>query len=300
MACTLIATLIGMLVDPRVITGAPAWLKPAKFAISISIYSFTFVWLLDYVKGHERLVKWAANVTAFSLLVEMLIIVAQAARGTTSHFNVSTRFDMIMFSAMGVFIVAIWIMNLTVAILLLKQRLPDPVLAWSLRLGVIISLVGMSVGFLMTNPSNRPVTTVANGRTIVSAGAHSVGVADGGRGLPITGWSTEGGDLRVAHFVGIHALQVLPLVGWLVRRRRRHVQNGRRQVALIVTAGFGYLGLTLLLVWQALRGQSVIAPDSTTIVALIILGFVTFSAVFVTVSDAVLPWKCSNGGLVGS
>jgi hypothetical protein len=229
----------------------------------------------------------------------MLIIVAQAARGTTSHFNVSTRFDMIMFSAMGVFIVAIWIMNLTVAILLLKQRLPDPVLAWSLRLGVIISLVGMSVGFLMTNPSNRPVTTVANGRTIVSAGAHSVGVADGGRGLPITGWSTEGGDLRVAHFVGIHALQVLPLVGWLVRRRR-HVQNGRRQVALIVTAGFGYLGLTLLLVWQALRGQSLIAPDSATISALTTLGFLTFSAVFVTVSDAVLPWKSSNSRFAGS
>ena len=39
------AALVGMLVDPRIITGAPAWLKPFKFAISTAIYSLTLAWI---------------------------------------------------------------------------------------------------------------------------------------------------------------------------------------------------------------------------------------------------------------
>ncbi|HEY7909616.1 MAG TPA: hypothetical protein VIC60_12110, partial [Thermomicrobiales bacterium] len=58
MLLTLVGTLIGLIVDPRVITGAPAWLKPTKFAISISVYSATFVWLLTFVQGHRRIVKF--------------------------------------------------------------------------------------------------------------------------------------------------------------------------------------------------------------------------------------------------
>src|SRR6266403_18123 len=59
-----VATLLGIFVDHRVITGAPAWLKPAKFAISVSVYCFTFVWLLGFVENHPRLVRVVANVTA--------------------------------------------------------------------------------------------------------------------------------------------------------------------------------------------------------------------------------------------
>src|SRR5713226_7569965 len=90
MLITFLATLVGSLVDHRVITGAPAWLKPAKFAISVSVYCFTFVWLLGFVENHPRLVRVVANVTAFSVIAEMIAIILQAARGTTSHFNVST------------------------------------------------------------------------------------------------------------------------------------------------------------------------------------------------------------------
>ena len=84
------ATLVGLVVDERVITGAPAWLKSAKFAVSIAIYSFTLLWLLTFVEGHPRLVALVSWGTALASVVEMIAIIGQIVRGTTSHFNVAT------------------------------------------------------------------------------------------------------------------------------------------------------------------------------------------------------------------
>lgn len=92
MLATLLAALVGLVVDPRVITGAPAWLKPAKFALSISVYAATFIWLLSFISGRARIVRLISWVTAVGLLVEMALIAMQVVRGTTSHFNVSTPF----------------------------------------------------------------------------------------------------------------------------------------------------------------------------------------------------------------
>jgi hypothetical protein len=268
---TLVATLAGLLLDPRVITGAPAWLKPTKFAISGSVYAFTLVWLLGFVRGHRRPVALVANVTAVALTVEVALIIVQVVRGTTSHFNFSTPLDGAIFSTMGAFIVAVWLAGLVTGGLLFLQQLPDAPLGWSLRMGVVIALVGMGVGLLMTQPTPDQVTTLAAGASgggrIV--GAHSVGVPDAGPGLPLVGWSTVGGDLRVAHFVGLHALQVLPLVGWWLSRSRvtRIGLSERHRLALVGTVGLAYLGAVVLLAWQALRGQSLVAPDGATMAA---------------------------------
>jgi hypothetical protein len=81
---------VGLLLDERVITGAPAWLKPMKFAISISIYCFTLLWMLTFVRGRRRLVDLISWVTVVALFVEMALIAGAAALGTTSHYNVST------------------------------------------------------------------------------------------------------------------------------------------------------------------------------------------------------------------
>src|SRR4051812_17637445 len=88
--------LVGLIVDPRVITGAPAWLKPVKFLISGSIYCATFIWLLSYVRG--RLASIAAWVTAVGLMIEITLVAFQAARGTRSHFNVSTPLNSAIWS----------------------------------------------------------------------------------------------------------------------------------------------------------------------------------------------------------
>lgn len=262
MIATFAGALVGLVIDPQVITGAPAWLKPTKFAISTAIYSFTLVWLLTFVRGHSRLVGLIGNASAAALTVEVAIICAQVVRGTTSHFNASTPLDSALFGIMGGFILLVWMMGLVTAGLLLLQRPADSVFGWSLRLGMLIALVGMAVAFFMVIPSAEQRALLANSGQALS-GAHSIGVLDGGPGLPLVGWSTVAGDLRVAHFVGLHALQVLPLLGWMFGRATR--LPVRHRVVLIVTAGVAYLGLVVLLAWQALRGQSVIAPDALTL-----------------------------------
>ena len=255
--------LAAMLIDPKVITGVNGWVKPFKFTLSIAVYTGTFLWLLTLVQGRRRAVQIAANVTALALLGEIVLIIMQVVRGTTSHFNFATPFDAAVFSTMGALIMAVAVANLLLGILLVFQRMPDPVLAWSVRLGVLLSFVGMAVAFLMTSgPTPAQLAARQAGEPLTLMGAHSIGVEDGGPGLPLLGWSTEGGDLRIGHFVGLHAIQVLPLIGFALTRRwavRRWSLRQRTQLTWI--GGAAYLGLMLFVTWQALRGQSIVAPD---------------------------------------
>ena len=252
--------IIGVFADPRVITGAPAWLKPAKFGVSISLYSLTLVWILGFIQGRRRLVNilgWTVLVT-FGL--EWVSIITQIARGTTSHFNIATPLDTALWTLMAVAIAVLWVANFVIAGLLLFQKFDTPAFAWSLRLGLILAIIGMGLGYLMTSPTAQQLAGWTAGGPVTVAGAHTVGVADGGPGLPVVGWSTVGGDLRIPHFVGMHALQLVPFVGWWVSRRKQ--LSSRQQTALVWTLGGFYLGLTALFTVQALRAQSVVRPDA--------------------------------------
>jgi len=284
-----LATLVGVVVDHRVITGTPVWLKPAKFAVSVTVYCFTFVWLLGFVENRPRLVRLVANVTVASVFVEMIIIVAQAARGITSHFNMTTPLNSFLWVTMGAFIVLVWAMNLLLAIAVIVQAIPDRAFAWSLRLGVLISAVGMAAAFFMVVPTPGQMAAITSGHGLHIIGAHSVGVADGGPGLPVVGWSTAGGDLRVAHFFGLHALQVLPFLGWVLTRRKGVLArlSAAERLALVWTGGVGYLGLVLLFLWQALRGQSVVNPDAKTIAVGAALSAAVIASAYVVAARAV-------------
>ncbi len=262
MLVALAASILGLLFDPRTITGVPAWLKPFKFAVSISLYAFTLIWILSFVQGRRFWLRLVSGATLVILLGEMVLVITQVLRGTTSHFNRATPFDTAMFSAMGMMISALWVIQLIAALLLIFQRLPDRAFAWSLRLGLLLALVGAALGFLMTTPSAAQLAQLQAGAHLSVIGAHSVGVPDGGPGLPITGWSSTGGDLRISHFIGLHALQILPLLGLLLTRTQL---GTRRRLALVWVGAASYLGLTALVAWQALRGQPLLAPDATTL-----------------------------------
>ncbi|MGZ3147391.1 hypothetical protein ACVDFE_36470 [Lentzea chajnantorensis] len=246
--------LLGLLLDDRTVVNSPIWLKPLKFAVSLSVYAFTLAWLLTYLKRFQRVGWWAGTVLAVAGAAEMVVIVGQVVRGKRSHFNFETPLDAALFSIMGSTIVVLWVTHAIVAVLLWRTEIENRALAWSIRLGLVISFLGLGVGFLMTQP--KPGQAL-DGDTL---GAHTVGAPDGGAYMALTGWSTEHGDLRVGHFVGMHALQVLPVVVALLGRRA----NAR--FAWVASGSF--LGVFLLVTWQALRGQSLAQPDGTTLLAL--------------------------------
>jgi len=255
-------SVIGLRVDPRVITGAPAWLKPAKFAISTAIYMLTLAAIFTQLPQWPRTRRVVGWVTATVLVLEVAIIDTQAWRGTTSHFNVGTMLDAVLFAIMGLAIVVLTVTSVAVAVAVWRQRFDDRALGWALRFGLVISIIGASTGWFMTRPTSAQISDARATGRIVVAGAHTVGAPDGGPGLPGTGWSVDHGDLRIPHFVGLHAMQILPLLALAVRRRRWD-ETARVRAMFVATAS--YVALFAILLWQALRGQSLVQPDGFTI-----------------------------------
>lgn len=255
--------IVGIFADPGVITGAPAWLKPAKFGVSITLYSLTLVWILGFIRGRPRLVTILGWVVLSTFALEWFAILTQVVRGTTSHFNIASPFDAALWGVMAASIAVLWGANFVIAGLLLFQKFENPVFAWSLRLGLALTILGMGLGYLMTSPTAQQLAGWQAGGAVTIVGAHTVGLPDGGPGLPVTGWSTQGGDLRIPHFVGMHALQVIPFLGWWVSRRKRLPM--RTQVALVGIVSSFYLGVIFILTQQALRAQPLLRPDALTL-----------------------------------
>jgi len=259
MFVTFAACFAGIFLDHRTITGVPAWLKPAKFAISTAIFSGTIAWLFRYITVWPRFIRATGWNVAASLIVEIAIIDLQAARGTTSHFNAGTPLDIALFGFMGLSILILWLASVGVLVALFRQKFEDPAWGWWLRMGMLITVIGSATGGMMVRmtPEQREAARV--GHSVTAVGAHTVGAPDGGPGVPGLGWSTQHGDLRIPHFLGLHGIQVIPFLGWLVRRR---------QTRFAITAAASYLGFIAILTWQALRGQSIIDPDRITLLVL--------------------------------
>lgn len=265
----LVANLVLMVVDLRELTGAPLWLKPAKFSVSIAMAAFTLAALMRQLGPATRGMRRAAWVITAMVFIEILIIDGQAARGLTSHFNFSTPGNALAFEIMGTAITVMTIAVGYLAVIAFRRRFADRALGWGIRLGFVAMLFGSAIAFLMPRPTAGQLATLRAGQSTPVIGAHAVGVPDGGPGLPVTRWSTAGGDLRVPHFMGIHGLQVLPLVGWaLSRRRRRAAERLSSETAaarLSLIAGLGYLGLVATTLVEALRGRPLLSPDAATL-----------------------------------
>jgi energy-converting hydrogenase Eha subunit F len=265
-------SLVGVLVDPRVITGAPAWLKPLKFAVSTAVYSLTLAWIFTYLSDWPRLRRVMGWTTAIVFVLEVALIDTQAWRGTTSHFNAATVLDRTIFAIMGVAIVLQTLVSVAVVVALWRQRFADRALGWALRFGMALTILGAITGPLMTRPTPEQVAELRAGKPLTIVGAHTVGGPDGGPGLPVTGWSREHGDVRVAHFIGLHAVQVLALFALALGRSRR---PERVRVRAVLAGTASYAALFGLLLWQALRGQSLVAPDAPALASLVIWAVLT-------------------------
>jgi len=202
----LAASFVLYLLDDTRITGINAWIKPMKFAISVAIYSWTFAWVLHYLKNkrNRNFISWVVFICMF---VENFIITLQAARGEISHYNITPPLNAMLFGIMGTFIVINTLINLYALILFcIKSQVTltsTMLVAW--RAGLLLFFLGSISGGLM-----------------ISHMGHTVGAVDGGIGLPFTNWSTQAGDIRVAHFFTLHGLQIIPLFAWFIAERKKH------------------------------------------------------------------------------
>lgn len=246
MAVVLLFSLAGIVLDPRVITGVPAWLKPAKFAFSTGLYALTLAWMFTYLPGWPTLRATVGWITAVVMILEVGIIDFQAWRGTTSHFNTSTPLNQVLFSVMGIAILTAWFASIAVLIALFRTRIPEPGMAWAIRLGLLITILGTATGGMMVQPTKAQLAEARRTDQMPTVGAHTVGAPDGGPGMPGTGWSREHGDIRVAHFFGLHAMQLLPLFAWLFARQRP---------SFVFAASAAYFALFVFTLVQAMAGR---------------------------------------------
>jgi hypothetical protein len=232
-------TFVAYLLEARTVYDINAWTKPLKFQFSLVLYLGTLAWFWGYLAPEARNARWLRIFAVASVALiafEIVYIMLQSARGVGSHFNVSTPIEGLMFTLMG--ISAIVFTTFAAALGIAIARRPRADLAPAFRLSVVLGLI---------------LTTVLGmtaGIVISVNGGHWVGTAptDAG-GFPIFGWARAGGDLRVAHFFGLHALQILPVAGWIVARWRA---EATRPVWLMAAA------LTALTAWtlvEALGGR---------------------------------------------
>jgi hypothetical protein len=246
------------ILDSRQLLGVSVWEKPIKFYISVAIFSFTYSWLSSFLTRGGRWVKLTGVVIAVSLAVEIVIILAMASIGETSHFNVSTPTAIAIWSIMATFISIVLFSTIFISLMILFQKQQEFNLKLALALGSINTAVGMGLAYLMTWPT---ATQLANYQGI--AGAHAVGVDDGGPGLPFLGWSTVAGDLRVGHFFGLHSIQVAAIllaISLLLPIAFR--------IPLILVGNLTWLGFVGIVTWQSLRAEPFASPSALTLTGL--------------------------------
>ncbi|WP_432825068.1 hypothetical protein [Dactylosporangium sp. CA-092794] len=262
----------GVLADDRLLLDEPIWVKPLKFGFAMGAYALTLSWLLTKLRRGRRLGWWLGTVFAVAGVLDVGAVAYAAARGTFSHFNENT--DPVARTVQTVFsfgIMPLLLTTLAIAILVLIQRTGDRALTRALRAGLGLALASMIVALWLSQSSGpRPRTvTDANGHAVSLVGGHGIGDPDG-HGMPLTDWSTTGGDLRVPHFAGLHAIQVLLfLTATLSVLAARHawLRDERVRARLVGVAALGYTGVFAVLSWQAKRGQSVVHPDRATLIA---------------------------------
>lgn len=214
--------------DDAVLLGVNRWLKPMKFYFSVGIMTVTMNWLLYYLNNKKKVTQfsWMIVITMF---FENGCIIMQAIRGTTSHFNITSSFNGMVFSIMGLLILTFTITCIFIAGSFFQQKQFNisPAYLWGIRLGLILFILFSSQGGIM-----------------VSLLKHTVGANDGSEGLPVLNWSKQYGDLRIAHFMGIHALQILPLTGYYVAKNKTQ---------LFLYAGLYFICASALFI-QAVKG----------------------------------------------
>jgi hypothetical protein len=236
----LLLSLAAMPFDGRKILGLNPWVKPVKFDVSVIVFLVTIAVLLAALPEEWRSAKvWMGWGFGIAMIVEDTIIALQSLRGVPSHMNYTTPLNAVLFAVMGLFILVNTVLAAWLLVVWCRTDAGlSPAVVWGVRLGLLMLLAASVEGVRM-----------------VLHGAHTVGAADGGPGLAFVNWSTGHGDLRVAHFFALHALQIFPLVGLALAATKL-------RVGVQVSGLFGFAAAYAWAVWwmfaEAMRGLPVL------------------------------------------
>lgn len=235
-----IVSLAGLLIDDRTLLGVNVWIKPLKFSISIGVYLLTVGFLVTKYPYSIRKRNIINHLTSWMLVIEMGIIALQAYRGVQSHYNIGTPLDSILFMVMGILTGTLVLIMLLFIIDTIRLKLKtSKAMQWAILMGWLVVFFGSWVG----------------GQMIAQMG-HNIGVADGGSGLALVNWSTIGGDLRVAHFFGLHGIQIIPFFAfWLSKKWR---SSNRKQIIIVTLFALTYASWLGFTFYQAKQGMALL------------------------------------------
>lgn len=235
LAAALVPAGILSLTDVRMLDGVNVWIKPMKFMASLSLFALTMAWFIGYVE-HDHRKRWPVRtivaMITVATLFEIIYITLQAALGKASHFNTGDPLHAAMYSIMGLGAVSLTATTLVLAVVVTRHG--DAELSKAFKLSLVLGLV---LTFLLGT---------ASGAFMSAQAGHFAGGLKAADGLPMLGWSTVGGDWRVAHFFGMHAQQFVPAFGTIAAWA-----GGRRGTAAVVLFCAGYTALTAATFAQA-------------------------------------------------
>lgn len=234
--CLLLSILFLILTKTTTINvyGVNAWYKPFKFAFSTLTFTWAMAWYCYYLPNFNiSLFNWSVIIL---LGFEIFYIAFQARKGQLSHYNLSTPVYAALYSMMALAATAVTIYTAYVGLLFFKYDFPNlpNYYLWAIRLGIIIFVIFSFEGFAMGSRLN-----------------HSVGALNDNSNWFIIGWSKTVGDLRVSHFIGMHALQVLPIISFYI------LKNTKLTIGLSIVYGL----LALMTLIQALKGKPLIKSN---------------------------------------
>ncbi len=221
-------------IDPRLFNGVSVWIKPAKFFLSLAVHMLTVMFglmLLPEARRMGLIARGSVLVLVAMAIFEMVYIAFRAARGEASHFNIGSEFAALLYTLMGIGAVLIMVSTAVIGGLILSHGSR--------------SLLARTTGASFVVAA---ILTIWVGLTLGGMGSHWIGgdMTDA-TGLPLFGWSTTGGDLRVAHFIGLHLMQVLPVLALF------------RSTVVVAAAGLTGVAATFATYFQALAGNPLIS-----------------------------------------
>lgn len=186
--------------DARTLREVGIWVKPMKFMAATALFVWTTVWVAELANSaltHTQTYIGICALIVVTSLFEVVYISYQASQGAASHYNTSDPWHAFMFGLMGIAAVGLTASQAWLAweIWVARGTSTLYVTTWGVIIGLVLTFVLSTISGFMLGGNQPPA----------------------GSGLPLVGWHLHK-DIRPAHFLGVHAQQLLPLWGLIAER----------------------------------------------------------------------------------